>query len=96
MSNDKQPIRRIVKSFAIRLDLLDKLEAEIPRGERSAFVDRLIETALDRHDTRRSSLVGRLAQKGQEQRETDRSASIDQLVKEYDQRTVSPEANTVG
>ena len=46
MSNGKQPIRRVVKSFAIRLDLLDKLEAEVPRGERSAFVDRLIEREL--------------------------------------------------
>ncbi len=52
MSNNKQPIRRVVKSFAIRLDLLDKLEAEIPRGERSAFVDRLIETELDRRPVR--------------------------------------------
>ena len=52
MSNDKQPIRRVVKSFAIRLDLLDKLEAEIPRGERSAFVDRLIEKELDRRPVR--------------------------------------------
>ena len=62
MSNDKQPIRRVVKSFAIRLDLLEKLEAEIPRGERSVFVDRLIERELDQHNTRRSSLVGRLTQ----------------------------------
>ena len=96
MSNDKQPIRRVVKSFAIRLDLLDKLEAEIPRGERSAFVDRLIETELDRHDTGNSSLVGRLTQKDQDQREIERSASIDQLVKEYDQRTVRAQASTVG
>ena len=96
MSNDKQPIRRVVKSFAIRLDLLDKLEAEIPRGERSAFVDRLIETELDRHDTRNSSLVGHLTQKDQDQREIERSASIEQLVKEYDQRTVRAQASTVG
>ena len=96
MSNDKQPIRRVVKSFAIRLDLLDKLEAEIPRGERLAFVDRLIETELDRHDTGNSSLVGRLTQKDQDQREIERSASIDQLVKEYDQRTVRAHASTVG
>ena len=96
MSNDKQPIRRVVKSFAIRIDLLDKLEAEIPRGERSAFVDRLIETELDRHDTGNSSLVGRLTQKDQDQREIERSASIDQLVKEYDQRTVRAHASTVG
>ncbi len=96
MSNDKQLIRRVVKSFAIRLDLLDKLEAEIPRGERSAFVDRLIETELDWHDTGNSSLVGRLTQKDQDQREIERSASIDQLVKEYDQRTVRAQASTVG
>ena len=62
MTKDKQPIRRVVKSFAIRLDLLEKLEAEIPRGERSVFVDRLIERELDQHNTRRSSLVGRLTQ----------------------------------
>ena len=96
MSNNKQPIRRVVKSFAIRLDLLDKLEAEIPRGERSAFVDRLIERELDRHDTGNSSLVGRLTQKDQDQREIERSASIEQLVKEYDQRTVRAQASMVG
>ena len=28
-----KPMRRIVKSFAIRLDLLEKLEAEAPKGE---------------------------------------------------------------
>ena len=35
-------MRRIVKSFAIRLDLLEKLEAEAPKGERSAFLERLL------------------------------------------------------
>ena len=34
-----KPMRRIVKSFAIRLDLLEKLEAEAPKGERSAFLE---------------------------------------------------------
>ena len=58
MSNDKQPIRRVVKSFAIRLDLLDKLEAEIPRGERSAFVDRLIERELKEATRAEASTVG--------------------------------------
>ena len=93
MYKDKQPIRRVVKSFAIRLDLLEKLVAEIPRGERSAFVDRLIERELDQHDTRRSSLVGRLTQKEQDQREVERSASLDQLVQEYDQRPVRAQAS---
>ena len=37
-----KPMRRIVKSFAIRLDLLEKLEAEAPKGERSAFLERLL------------------------------------------------------
>ena len=37
-----KPVRRIVKSFAIRLDLLEKLEAETPKGERSAFLERLL------------------------------------------------------
>ena len=37
-----KPVRRIVKSFAIRLDLLEKLEAEAPKGERSAFLERLL------------------------------------------------------
>ena len=93
MYKENQPIRRVVKSFAIRLDLLEKLEAEIPRGERSAFVDRLIERELDQHDTRRSSLVGRLTQKEQDQREVERSASLDQLVQEYDQRPVRAQAS---
>ena len=58
MSNGKQPIRRVVKSFAIRLDLLDKLEAEVPRGERSAFVDRLIERELKETTRAEASTVG--------------------------------------
>ena len=58
MSNDKQPIRRVVKSFAIRLDFLDKLEAGIPRGERSAFVDRLIEKELKEAARAQASTVG--------------------------------------
>ena len=37
-----KPMQRIVKSFAIRLDLLEKLEAEAPKGERSAFLERLL------------------------------------------------------
>ena len=35
-------IRRVSQSFAIRLDLLEKLEAEAPKGERSAFLERLL------------------------------------------------------
>jgi hypothetical protein len=58
MSNGKQPIRRVVKSFAIRLDLLDKLEAKVPRGERSAFVDRLIERELKEAARAEASTVG--------------------------------------
>ena len=42
-----KPIRRISKSFAIRLDLLEKLEAEAPKGERSAFLERLLSEALE-------------------------------------------------
>jgi hypothetical protein len=42
-----KPIRRISKSFAIRLDLLEKLEAEAPKGERSAFLERLLLEALE-------------------------------------------------
>ena len=37
-----KPMRRIVKSFAIRLDLLEKLEATAPKSERSAFLERLL------------------------------------------------------
>jgi len=37
-----KPMRRIVKSFAIRLDLLEKLEAAAPKGERSALLERLL------------------------------------------------------
>ena len=42
-----KPIRRLSKSFAIRLDLLDKLEAEVPKGERSAFIERLLVRELE-------------------------------------------------
>ena len=42
-----KPMRRIVKSFAIRLDLLEKLEAEAPKGERSAFIERLLVRELE-------------------------------------------------
>ena len=35
-------IRRVSQSFAIRLDLLEKLEATAPKGERSAFLERLL------------------------------------------------------
>ena len=38
----KKRIRRVSQSFAIRLDLLEKLEAEAPKGERSAFLERLL------------------------------------------------------
>ena len=31
-------MRRIVKSFAIRLDLLEKLEAEAPKGELGVYL----------------------------------------------------------
>ena len=40
-------IRRVSQSFAIRLDLLEKLEAEAPKGERSAFLERLLSEALE-------------------------------------------------
>ncbi len=69
------------------------MEAEIPRGERSAFVDRLIERELNQYDTRKSSLAGRSTQKEQDQREVERSASLDQLVQEYDQRLVRAQAS---
>jgi hypothetical protein len=42
-----KPIRRVVKSFAIRLDLLEKLEAKAPKGERSAFLERLLVRELE-------------------------------------------------
>jgi len=45
------PMRRIVKSFAIRLDLLEKLEAEAPKGERSAFLERLLEREFEKRET---------------------------------------------
>ena len=47
MKTNNQPIRRIVKSFTIRLDLLEKLEAKAPKGERSAFLERLLSEALE-------------------------------------------------
>lgn len=44
----KKPIRKVVKSFAIRLDLLELLEKKVPRGERSAFMSTLIEKELEK------------------------------------------------
>ena len=40
-------IRRVSQSFAIRLDLLEKLEAEAPKGARSAFIERLLVRELE-------------------------------------------------
>jgi hypothetical protein len=47
MKMNNRPIRRIVKSFTIRLDLLEKLESKAPKGERSAFLERLLSEALE-------------------------------------------------
>jgi hypothetical protein len=44
----KQRKRRIVTSFCVRLDLLEELEERIPKGERSAFLEKLLESALEK------------------------------------------------
>ena len=47
MATTVQP-RRIVKTFNVRLDLLERLEARVPRGERSAFVEELLLREFDK------------------------------------------------
>jgi len=39
---------RIARTFNIRLDLLQKLDREAPKGERSAFVEKLLIRELDK------------------------------------------------
>ena len=43
--------RRIVKSFSVRLDLLEKLEERVPFGDRSAFLEMLLSRELERPGT---------------------------------------------
>ena len=43
----KKRQRRIVTSVSVRLDLLEQLEERIPKGERSAFLEKLLESALE-------------------------------------------------
>ena len=38
--------RRVVKSFSVRLDLLEKLEERVPFGNRSAFLGMLLSREL--------------------------------------------------
>jgi hypothetical protein len=44
----KKPQRRIVTSFCVRLDLLEELEKRVPKGERSAFLEKLLVSALEK------------------------------------------------
>ncbi len=39
--------RRVVKSFSVRLDLLEKLEERVPFGNRSAFLEMLLSRELE-------------------------------------------------
>ena len=50
--------RRIVKTFSLRLDLLEKLEAKAPKGERSAFLERLLAKELESPARVQASQVG--------------------------------------
>lgn len=43
----KKRQRRIVTSVSVRLDLLEQLEERIRKGERSAFLEKLLESALE-------------------------------------------------
>ena len=44
----KNQDRRIVTSFNLRLDLLEKLEKEFLKGGRSAFLEKLLRNELER------------------------------------------------
>ena len=44
----KKRQRRIVTSVCVRLDLLEQLEERIPKGERSAFLEKLLVSALEK------------------------------------------------
>ena len=44
----KNQDRRIVTSFSLRLDLLERLEKEVPKGDRSAFLEKLLRNELER------------------------------------------------
>ena len=44
----KKPQRRIVTSFCVRLDLLEELEKRVLKGERSAFLEKLLVSALEK------------------------------------------------
>ena len=39
---------RIARTFSIRLDLLQKLDRRAPKGERSAFVEKLLIRELEK------------------------------------------------
>ena len=44
----KKSQRRIITSFCVRLDLLEELEKRVPKGERSAFLEKLLVSALEK------------------------------------------------
>ena len=44
----KKPQRRIVTSFCVLLDLLGELEKRVSKGERSAFLEKLLVSALEK------------------------------------------------
>ena len=58
MKTNNQPIRRIVKSFTIRLDLLEKLEAKAPKGTHSAFMEQLLMQELESPARAQANYVG--------------------------------------
>ena len=42
MQTNNQPVRRVTKSFAMRLEMLEKLEANVSKGKHSAWLEQMV------------------------------------------------------
>jgi hypothetical protein len=42
MQTNKQPVRRVTKSFAMRLEMLENLEANVSKDKHSAWLEQIV------------------------------------------------------